>query len=129
MTALERAPEWLRNKTFESPVWFRQVLPLIGWIARELARQEIAPLLRRIDELENYTKDFTYRGVWHEGTYKRGNFVTHGGGVWHCNADTVVKPGTDPVAWTLSVKKGRDAEPRLPTRGGARPQTTVERRT
>ena len=124
---MNNLPQWLRSQQFDAPEWFKKLLPLIGWTARELARQEIAPLLRRIDELEAYTKEFTYRGVWHEGTYRRGNFVTHDGSVWHCNADTVVKPGTDPVAWTLSVKRG-DTQ-RLPTKGGARPQTIVEERT
>ena len=120
------------KQTIAIPDWFRQWLPLVGLFVKDQIEKANAPLLRRIDELEAYAKDFTYRGVWHEGTYKRGNFVTHQGCIWHCNADTCVKPGTDPVAWTLSVKKGRDgsdAEPRRPTLGGPRPQTTVEKRT
>ena len=86
------------KQMFQPPDWFVKVLPLFGLFVHDQVEKATAPLLRRIEDLENYAKDFTYRGVWHEGTYKRGNFVTHGGCIWHCNADTAVKPGTDPVA-------------------------------
>ena len=53
-------------------------------------------------------KDFRYMGNYQEAmSYKRGNFVSQGGGVWHCNRDTAVRPGTDDD-WTLAVKSGRD---------------------
>lgn len=52
-----------------------------------------------------------YRGVWAEGAYDEGDTVTHGGSLWHCNADgTTSKPGDEPGAWTLAVKRGRDAK-------------------
>jgi len=43
-------------------------------------------------------------------TYQRGQIVTHGGSLWHCNTDTTAKPDTDDgaKAWTLCVKRGRD---------------------
>jgi hypothetical protein len=53
-----------------------------------------------------------YRGVWDESqTYDLGDFVTLGGSLWHCNAQTFtnLKPGTDDV-WTLAVKRGRDGK-------------------
>lgn len=50
-----------------------------------------------------------YRDVWKDGsTYERGNFVTWGGSLFHCNeSGTKSKPGTD-GSWTLAVKRGRD---------------------
>lgn len=50
-----------------------------------------------------------YRDVYKAGeTYTRGDVVTWGGSLWHCNAETKDKPGTD--AWTLAAKKGRDGK-------------------
>ncbi len=49
-----------------------------------------------------------YRNVWKEGeSYDRGDLVTWGGSMWHCDKDgTTSKP--DGGDWTLSVKRGRD---------------------
>jgi len=53
-----------------------------------------------------------YRGVYVDGKgYERGDCVTWGGSLWHCNADTVIRPGDGAPAWTLAVKRGRDAKP------------------
>lgn len=50
-----------------------------------------------------------YRGVYIEGeAYEKGDMVTWGGSMWHCNAQTDEKPGSD--AWQLAVKKGRDGK-------------------
>jgi len=50
-----------------------------------------------------------YRGVYVDGkTYGPGDFVTFDGSLWHCNADTTIRPGTGAPAWTLAVKRGRD---------------------
>jgi hypothetical protein len=50
-----------------------------------------------------------YRDVYKEGeAYERGDLVTWGGSVWHCDKATNAKPGTDD--WTLAVKKGRDGK-------------------
>ena len=50
-----------------------------------------------------------YRGVFKDGqTYERGDQVTWGGSLWHCNAETAEKPGDGSKNWTLAVKKGRD---------------------
>jgi hypothetical protein len=95
-------------------------------------REHLAPLHRKIEELETAQREFGYCGTWSAGDYKRGNFVTHGGSVWHCNANTSGKPGEDLVCWTLAVKRGRDgkdangavaADPparRFATKGGPR---------
>lgn len=50
-----------------------------------------------------------YCGVYKEGdAYVPGDMVTWGGSLWHCDAQTKDKPGTD--GWTLAVKKGRDGK-------------------
>jgi hypothetical protein len=50
-----------------------------------------------------------YCGVYKEGDeYVPGDMVTWGGSLWHCDAGTKDKPGTD--GWTLAVKKGRDGK-------------------
>ncbi|KQW37092.1 carbohydrate-binding family V/XII protein [Rhizobacter sp. Root404] len=60
-----------------------------------------------MEELE--TKPFAYDGPHEVGkTYAKGNFVTHDGSLWHCNYKTASRPGDGP-AWTLAVKRGRDA--------------------
>lgn len=62
-------------------------------------------------EVHLCTAMMIYRGVWAEGAYDEGDTVTHGGSLWHCNADgTTAKPGEDATAWTLAVKRGRDAK-------------------
>ena len=68
------------------------------------------------------TFDFTvpvmiYRGVWQEGqSYQRGDTVTWGGALWHCNGagsadEAPGKPVEGSKAWTLAVKRGRDGKP------------------
>lgn len=52
-----------------------------------------------------------YRGVWVANkTYERGDGVTWDGGEWHCNKQTVTKPGDSSKDWTLKVKRGRDGK-------------------
>jgi collagen type III alpha len=50
-----------------------------------------------------------YRGVFTEGVYEPGDMVTWAGSVWHCEESTTERPGDGRKAWTLAVKKGRDA--------------------
>lgn len=52
-----------------------------------------------------------YRGVFKEGEYSKGDTVTWGGSLWHCDAEkTKEKPGDGSTAWTLCAKKGRDGK-------------------
>ena len=52
-----------------------------------------------------------YSGVFDaEKQYQKGELVTHGGSLWHCNGNAEGKPEDDSGAWTLCVKKGRDAK-------------------
>lgn len=57
-----------------------------------------------------------YRGVYREEeTYAKGDTVTFGGSLWHCDAETVKGAKPDAVgeqkSWTLCAKKGRDGRP------------------
>jgi hypothetical protein len=62
---------------------------------REVAELKAAPL--------------EYCGVYEVGrTYRKNQFVTFGGGVWHCNEQTNERP-TESDTWRLAVKRGRDA--------------------
>lgn len=49
-------------------------------------------------------------GVWREGTYQRGDTVSHGGSMWIAQQDTDTKPDTADCHWRLSVKRGRDGK-------------------
>ncbi len=52
-----------------------------------------------------------YRGVYREAEYQRGDTVTWGGSLWHCDADgTKEKPGDGSRNWTLAAKRGRDGK-------------------
>jgi hypothetical protein len=125
---MNNAPDCLRQQ-YDEPDWMRKMLPFIGWFARELARQEIAPLLRRIEELEK--RGIEYCGTYQRAqSYRRGSLITHDGSVWACIEDAAVNesPGSHPSKWQMAVRGGRDGN-RLPTQGGARPATTISRRT
>ena len=56
-----------------------------------------------------------YRGVYEDaGQYDKGDLVTYGGSVWHCDTPGKGKPGDPDSGWTLAVKKGRDGKPAGP---------------
>ena len=63
----------------------------------------------KIEKQEARVSEVKFVGQWTEGQqYCRGNFVSHGGFVHHCNVDgTISKPGTS-EDWTLAVARGRD---------------------
>ncbi|MGV3456320.1 hypothetical protein [Sphingomonas sp.] len=68
-------------------------------------------LLERIGVLEEQLgqqRSMIYRGVFDSAeTYAPGSIVTHAGSMWHANEATSDTPGSS-VAWTLTVKRGRD---------------------
>jgi hypothetical protein len=69
------------------------------FIGEELNKFEV-----RIAELEAQTT-LKYVGPWRRGgNYKPGEFVSYGGGMWHCKQNTGTRPSTCPEAWTLAVK-------------------------
>lgn len=50
-----------------------------------------------------------YRGVHVEGqAYERGDTVTWGGSLYHCNETTAEKPANGSKGWTLAAKRGAD---------------------
>jgi hypothetical protein len=104
-----------------------KVLPLFGLFVQDRIKKENTLLSARIPDLESRMSEFQYCGVWHDRAYKRGNFVTYDGSVWHCNVDTCTKLGADPIVWTLAVKHGKDYTPRLPIKCGPRPQPEQRR--
>lgn len=66
--------------------------------------EDVKQLLDRIKALEERPQA-VYRGVWSEGDYQKGDMVTQGGGLWHCQRATEAKPGADD-SWRLAVKRG-----------------------
>jgi hypothetical protein len=83
---------------------------LMPLLAERLARLDA--LDKKIEESEARLaalKAFTFQGAWEDGRqYNSGNFVSHGGAVFHANADTKSKPGNGSADWTLAVARGRD---------------------
>lgn len=73
--------------------------------------QRAVDLEMRIRALED-RPPITYRKMWtHEETYKRGDFVTWGGSMWHC--DRQESRGGQPGAssdWSLAVMRGRQGK-------------------
>src|SRR5262245_39561868 len=90
------------------------------WLGQQLAQSleaytesKVAPLLRRIEELEQ-AKPLRDAGVWRHGTrYQIGDVVSHRGTLWSCKAPTSIDaPGDGNTAWRLMVKHAEH-----PTRG------------
>src|SRR5262249_30097719 len=86
----------------------KNLLASIGTFVRREIAAATEPLRHEIDALKRKQREFRYCGVWVERTpYYEGNFCTWDGSLWHCNINGVeTKPGKDPVAWTLCVKRG-----------------------
>ena len=110
-----KAPAYITRKQLDS------TLETIGMAMRQF----MDPFIKRIEQLEAH--QLKYCDVWKEGTeYTRGNFVSWGGSVWHCNGalsndsddkiiyiPTKAKPGQS-QDWTLAVKRGRDGKDAKP---------------
>lgn len=88
----------------------RNIVKAVG----QFVREQLEPLRQRIAELEGEVEllkagGIKYMGVWQPGTYLRGQLITSGGSLWHCNRETVSRPGDSGNDWTLCVKRGKDA--------------------
>jgi hypothetical protein len=71
---------------------------------------QVTPLRKRIDALEEKLEHFEFCGTWRSGvTFRKSNFVVHDGSLFICKCDTVMKPGTDET-WQLVAKRGRDGK-------------------
>ena len=103
---------WVEDHDKRDVKFQENVLRVIGQHVSTEIKAATEPLKRRLADLEFGMKEFRYVGVWATGKYHRGNFVTHGGSLWHCNLDTDRMPGRDAQAWTLCVKHGKDGRDR-----------------
>jgi hypothetical protein len=73
----------------------------LGGVVRELKAE--------IEGLRSEIKQFVFKGTFQENKqYRRGNFVGLGGSIYHCQADTTTRPGTDDKVWCLAVPRARD---------------------
>jgi collagen type III alpha len=80
-------------------------------VARVLRSIEVRGRKWKIGEREVDIPIPEYKGVWKpDAPNEKGDFVTFGGAVWHCNAATTAKPGDGNEDWTLAVKSGRDGK-------------------
>jgi hypothetical protein len=70
--------------------------------------EAIGRMMREVEQIILEQTAFAYKGNFQEALrYKRGNFVSMGGQLYHANRDTTSRPGTDDT-WTLAVRSGRD---------------------
>lgn len=79
--------------------------------ARSCGMEMTKALAERIETLERQLAESAveYKGVWSPGQqYRRGQLITHGGNIWHCNQPTTSKPGEAHADWTLAVRRGKD---------------------
>lgn len=61
----------------------------------------------RTKEFRHVLPLLIYREVWTPTrAYERGDCVTYGGALWHCNLPTTTRPGDGAAGWTLIVKRG-----------------------
>jgi hypothetical protein len=67
----------------------------------------------RLEHKEVTIPSMIQRGVWKQGEYERGDVVTWGGQIYHCDAAlTTAKPLTPEAGadWKLCVQRGRDGK-------------------
>lgn len=75
----------------------------------EALKRHVFPRLDKLEAAAAEEKGLTYEGAFEPGrAYRKGQFVTCAGSVWHANCATTQRPGDGP-AWTLAVKRGADA--------------------
>jgi hypothetical protein len=71
--------------------------------------ERFAAVEEKVSQLEARIAEFEFKGSWEENkAYQRGNFVSHGGALFHANSDTKSKPGNGSGDWILAVARGRD---------------------
>lgn len=58
-----------------------------------------------------YIPSVIYRGVFTQRDYAKGDTVSWGGSIWHCDESTSDKPGEPgSKGWTLAVKRGQNGK-------------------
>jgi hypothetical protein len=97
-------------RAFADEVLAEAIGTSIGEIAKEIEAH-----------LRDALREFTYKGSWSEGvTYRKGNFVSMGGQLYHANHDGTSRPGTN-GDWSLAVKSGRDGRDGKDAAGASQP--------
>lgn len=86
-----------------------QLAEAIGIAIARVVEERCAALDAKIKRLEAAMEQLKFKGIWVEGAeYHTGNFVSLGGAIYHCCADTKSKPGNDDKSWLLVVPRARD---------------------
>jgi hypothetical protein len=81
----------------------RAIGTALGTLLREVEAR-VNALEAKTNRLEAAMAEFAYKGAWEQvKQYRRGNFVSFGGGIWHANVDTREKPGVN-GDWALACK-------------------------
>lgn len=100
----DRIRKDMSERFLKSNVNWNDMLNYVGMLSDSIIemRAEIRTLQDR--------PSLKYAGVWKQDkVFGAGNFVTDGGSMWHAERATVgERPGSGD-AWTLIVKKGKDA--------------------
>lgn len=70
----------------------------------------------RVFAREHTSSKLVFRGIWAPGDYRKGDLVSRGGSMWHCEAGATAEnaPGAASTHWKLIVKAGspgRDGRP------------------
>jgi hypothetical protein len=120
----------LAEKARSDNAQIKLVLQTIG----RYVNAQVAPLRKEIADLKAQVAELQAGGVKFSGNYQRGNEYRRGemcaydNSIWCAVADVKAMeiPGTC-AAWQLTLRGQQ--QPRQPTQGGARPETTVQRRT
>ncbi len=98
----------------------KKLIESLGPVLKEYVEGQVRPLrdahtaaLNRIKELED-RPPIPYKGIWGSSeAYKAGELVTHDGSMWFARRESKgTRPGHDPDAWVLIVKRGRDGRNR-----------------
>jgi hypothetical protein len=96
----------IARKNALSPESVDSIAEAVVWFVKEQFQQQLSPLLRRLDALEQQPPSPHYQGVFQEEkTYSRGSMVTKAGGLWLALEDTRHVPGRSDQ-WKLIVKSG-----------------------
>jgi integrin beta 3 len=74
----------------------------------------------RVKEFPFQMPVMIYRGVFRDQVHARGDTVTFGGSLWHCNTETADKPDDEVETWTRAVRRGRDGKNGKDGRAGER---------
>ena len=113
-----------------------QVKVMLETIGKFIGAQ-LKPLQKQIEELKTQVDELKRKGISYKGVYQKsceyavGDLVSFDRSVWCAiqPAQAGESPGAFPSQWQMALRgDGRDV-PRQPTRGGARPETTMQRRT